>query len=132
VIQCTIKKHTSNSHALRYKNEIVSRSTPLQDSFSAFTPSRQGHSRCCAATHTGCAEVAQVRTWYIHHIGLIDSPDVPRDYLLFFTVSLAETVANHVDGARLYLHQRTFCSSPRSYMSMKSHGGMILTGKEKN
>jgi hypothetical protein len=26
-------------------------------------------------------------------------------------------------------HQRAYCSTPRSYMSMESHGGMILTGK---
>jgi hypothetical protein len=26
-------------------------------------------------------------------------------------------------------HQQAYCSSPRWYMSIKSHGGMILTGK---
>jgi hypothetical protein len=41
-------------------------------------------------------------------------------------------VAARVDVVRLSLncgHLGAYCSSPRSYMSMDSHGGMILTGE---
>jgi hypothetical protein len=41
-------------------------------------------------------------------------------------------VVVHVDGVRRCLncgHQRAYCSLPRCYMSVDSHGGMILTGE---
>jgi hypothetical protein len=43
-------------------------------------------------------------------------------------------VVVHMDGVILNLyfgHQRAHCSSPSDDMSMESHGGMILTGKDR-
>jgi hypothetical protein len=65
------KMRPNNSHLLRYKNEIRSRSTP--------------------AAHASCAKTVQVRTWCVHEQNVCSFSNITshRKCLLLFVKHLA-------------------------------------------